>query len=370
MNTDQPAAALSNSIQPYVDRHELAGAVMFVADKGGMLAAEAIGWADLGERKPMTTESVFWVASQAKPITAVAIMMLVDEGKLSVTDPVEKYLPEFAGQMYIAKKEEGETLLRKPAHPITVEEILLHTSGLAFQTLIEKPTLDLFPLSTAVRSYSMTPLEFEPGTSILYSNAGYNTAARIVEVITGRLYEDFLDQRLFDPLGMRDTTFWPDAEQTARLAETYGADPGDGHLVKLPIEYLDYPLSDRAKRFPFPAGGLFSTARDLATFYRMMLNEGSLDGRSYLSPEAVREMTRRRTPESWDRAQGLGLEADGKSFGHGGAFGTHTGVDLASGLILGWLVQHASFPGNGAEARATFEKAALEKFGNVRPPRG
>jgi CubicO group peptidase (beta-lactamase class C family) len=296
-------------------------------------------------------------------MTAVAIMMLADEGRLSVHDPVEKYLPEFAGQRCIVKKEEEEWLLRKPSRPATIADLLLHTSGFPFKTLVEEPTLDLLPLAMAVRSYAMSPLDFEPGTSFQYSNAGFNTAGRIVEVITGKFFEQFLDERLFHPLGMEDTTFWPDAGQEERRAQSYRADTADGRLVKTRIDQLYHPLTDIAKRFPVPGGGLFSTAGDLARFYRMMLNGGTLDGRKYLSAEAVRELTRRHTPESWEQARGYGFVADGKWFGHGGAYGTHTMADPENGLILGWLVQQASFFGEGEKARGTFEKAAVERFG-------
>lgn len=353
---------LSGPIQPYIDRREIAGAVMFVADREGILAIDAIGWADTDARKPMMPGTLFWVASQTKPITAVALMMLADEGNLAVDDPVEKYLPEFSEIMVATKKEAGEVLLRRPARPMTVKDLLLHTSGLPFRSRVEAPTLDLLPLATAVHSYAMCPLEFEPGSAFLYSNASYNTAGRLIEVISGQQYEHFLDERLFQPLGMRDTTFWPDAKETSHLAESYTADPADGRLVKIPIDQLLYPLANGAKRHPMPAGGLFSTAHDLALFYRMMVNNGSLDGRTYLGPETVCEMTRRHTPENWEKGQGLGFVADGQSFGHGGAYGTNTKADLSSGLILGWLVQQALFHGEGAYARETFEAAALEKF--------
>lgn len=356
------SSPLSAAIQPYVDQSKIPGAVMFVADREGMLAVEPIGWADIEARKPMRQGTLFWVASQTKPVTAVAIMMLVDEGKLNLNDLVEKFIPQFAGLMYVAKKDDTEVLLRKPSSPITVKDTLLHTSGLPFKTAVEEPTLDLLPLETTVRSYTMAQLEFDPGTSILYSNAGFNTAGRIVELLSGMPYERFLDERIFRPLGMHDTTFWPDAEQTGNLAQSYSADPTDGHLVKFNIEQLRYPLSDTRNRFPMPAGGLFSTARDLAIFYRMMLNGGALDGRVYLTPESVRELTRRHTPESWDRAQGVGFMADGKTFSHGGAYGTHTLAHLETGLITGWLTQQSGFFGEAAGSREVFEKLALDIF--------
>jgi len=144
-----PATILSASIQPYVDRKEIAGAVMFVANAKGVLAAEAVGWADLAAKRPMTTDSLFWIASQTKPFTAVALMMLVEEKRLSVDDPVSKYLPEFAGQMFAARRSAGEVLLRTPARAVTIKDLLLHISGLPFRTLIEEPTIDLEPLWAA-----------------------------------------------------------------------------------------------------------------------------------------------------------------------------------------------------------------------------
>jgi CubicO group peptidase (beta-lactamase class C family) len=129
-------------------------------------------------KKPMQSDSLFWIASQSKPITAAVVMILVDEGKVRLDDPVEKYLPEFRGQMVVAEKDGEHVLLRRPKHPITVRNVLSHTSGLPFKSGIEEPTLDLYPLAARVRSYAMTPLDFEPDSKYQYSNEGINTAAR------------------------------------------------------------------------------------------------------------------------------------------------------------------------------------------------
>ncbi len=218
-----PVGRLAAALQPFVDNHLLAGAVVMVATTDKLLDVEAVGYADLAARKPMRTDCLFWIASQSKPIAAAAVMMLVDESpvngyRLKLDDPVEKYLPEFAGQMVAAERDKEHVLLRKPHRPISVRDVLSHTSGLPFSTPIEKPTLDLFPLACRVRSYAMTPLDFEPGSKNQYSNAGVNTAARIVEVVGKLPYERFLDERLFKPLGMKDTTFPPDE----RAASTAG----------------------------------------------------------------------------------------------------------------------------------------------------
>lgn len=359
--------ALAASVQPFIHRHELAGAVMLVADKDRVLAVQAAGWADIDARRPMRTDSIFWIASQSKCITAAAVMMLADEGKLKVTDPVEKYLPEFKGQMVVAEKDAAGVLLRRPKHPVTIRNVLSHTSGLPFRSALEVPTLDGLPLRVCAGSYAMTPLDFEPDSRYRYSNAGINTAGRIVEVLAGVPFEEFLARRLFGPLGMKDTTFWPSRAQAARIATSYKPGPGGKALAATTIGQLRYPLTDRRRRFPMPAGGLFSTANDVARFYRMLLSGGKLDGRRYLSESAVRQMTRRQTPAGLKQSYGFGLAVGDDFFGHGGAYSTNTTADTGRGLILVWLVQHAGFPGKGGQAQGAFRKAAIEAFA---PPAG
>src|SRR5579872_2625485 len=187
-----PAAAL----QPYIDRHVLAGAVTLVATKDKVLSQEAVGFMDVKAGTPMRPDALFWIASQSKPITATAVMMLVDEGKIALDDPVEKYLPEFKGQMVVAESDANHVLLHKPVHPITVRNVLSHTSGMKFSSPMEQPTLDGLTLKDAVRSYAILPLQFEPDSKYQYSNAGINTAARILEVRSGMKYEEFLQKRL------------------------------------------------------------------------------------------------------------------------------------------------------------------------------
>lgn len=358
--TPKSSAAVLN---PFVERHELAGAVALVADKDKVLSVETVGFADIAAGKPMKADSVFWIASQSKGITAAAVMMLVDEGRISLDDPVEKHLPEFRGQMVIAEKDDKHVLLRKPSHPITIREVLSHVSGLPFRSAIEEPTLDALPLAAAVRSYAMTPLQTEPGTHYQYSNAGINTAARIIEVVTGKKYEDFMDERLFKPLGMKDTTFWPNEEQIARLAKSYRPNATKDGLDEFPFGQLLSPLHDRARRFPMPAGGLFSTAQDTALFCQMLLNRGELNGRRYLSEAAFKELTTRQTPKSIKNSYGLGLAVGPDWFGHGGAHATNMEIRPTKGLVMIWMVQHGGFPGEGGKAQGVFKNWAMERFG-------
>jgi CubicO group peptidase (beta-lactamase class C family) len=287
---------------------------------------------------------------------------MVDEGKVKLTDPVEKYLPEFRGLMFVAERDADHVLLRRPRQPITVRQVLCHTSGLPFATPMEQPTLDRLSLADRVRSYAMGPLEFAPDSQYRYSNAGINTAGRIVEVVSGMSFEAFLDKRLFGPLGMKDTTFWPSAAQAGRIAKSYRPGKGGRGLVETTITQLSYPLTDRAKRASMPAGGLFSTARDVARFYQMLLNGGQWDGRQVLSASSVKEMTRRQTPANLKASYGLGLSVGRDWFGHGGAYSTNTSADTGRGLVFVWLVQHAGFPGQGGKSQGAFKAAALEAF--------
>lgn len=359
--------SLVETIQPFVDRGELAGAVALVADRDGVLTVEAAGFADLANDRPMTTDSLFWIASQSKPMTAVAVMMLVDEGKISLDDPVHKYLPEFRGQMLIAEETPDRVVLKKPARPVTIRDTLCHVAGMPFQSPIEVPTLDGLPLAAAVRSYAVTPLLTEPGTAYRYSNAGINTAARVLEVVSDLPYETFMQQRLFDPLGMKDTTFWPSGVQLERLAKSYRPNEAKDGLVETPISQLFYPLDERSKRFPMPAGGLFSTAGDTALFCRMMLRRGELNGKRLISESAWAELTRRQTPPTVKDSYGLGFKVEPEHFGHGGAHATGMEIRPEPGLALVWMVQQTGgFPGEGAKAQTAFKTHALERYAGRR----
>ncbi|MDB5336042.1 MAG: estB 3 [Planctomycetaceae bacterium] len=361
----QAKTTLTAAVQPFVEREELAGAVMLVADREKVLAVEVAGSADVAGKKPMQADSIFWIASQSKPITAAALMILVDEGKVNLNDPVDKYLPEFRGQMFVAEKDDNHKLLRKPTHVPTIRNLLSHTSGMPFKSAIEEPTLDALPLSVRVRTYAMTPLDFDPDTKYQYSNAGINTAARVIEVVTNTPFEKFLDERLVKPLGMKDTTFSPSAEQVARIAKSYKPGKGNVGLEETTIGQLHYPLTDHAERFPMPAGGLFSTAHDVAHFYQMLLNGGQFAGKRILSEAAVKELTTRQTPPGVKESYGLGFSVSSDSFGHGGAFSTNSTADTKRGLIFVWLVQHAGFPGEGGKSQDAFRKTANEAFAPV-----
>ena len=357
-----PARGVAAVLQPLVDSHSLAGAVTLVADKDKVLDLDAIGFADVDAKRPMRTDSLFWIASQSKPITATALMILVDEGKVKLDDPVSKYLPEFGDIWVATERDNDHMVLKRPRHPINVREILSHTSGLPFASRVENPTLDGRPLREAVVSYAMTPLQSEPGAKYQYSNAGINSAGRIIEVVSGMPYEKFLDERLFGPLGMKDTTFWPNAEQLTRIAEAYKPNASKDGLEKTTISQLTYPL-DGPNRYPMPAGGLFSTASDVGRFCRMLLNGGTLDGKRYLSEDAVNQMATKQTGDEVKDQYGLGWAVGGDGFGHGGALATDMAIDRKRGLVTVYLIQAAGFPGEGGQGVGRFKNAAMERFG-------
>ena len=370
---------VTSSLKSYVDRGVLAGAVTLVSSRNEVLGLESVGYSDVAAKTPMTTDALFWIASMSKPMTATALMMLVDAGKVKLDDPVERYLPEFVGQMVIAKKTADRLVLRKPRHPITVREILSHTSGLVDRSPLERE-LDMLSLREGVISYAKAPLQFEPGSGYQYCNPGINTAGRLIEVVSGMPYEEFMQKRLFGPLGMKDTTFWPSDEQVKRLAKSYkpGAD-GKG-LEEIKITQLTYPLSDRT-RHPYPAGGLFSTAADVAIFCRMILNGGVHDGTRLLSEKSVREMTSTQTGNLLDRGKGengygLGWSTSRKSAGdsgpvipgpcwHGGAYATDMAIDPGKELITVFMVQHAGYPGvDSGKVLGDFKRTVIEAFGS------
>lgn len=351
-------SGFASKIQPFVDGGIISGAVAAVFSKSSRVTLETIGYANIQQRRPMQRDTLFWIASQTKPITCAGFMMLVDAGKADIDDPVEKYLPEFESCWVAVECDDRHMLLKKPASAIKIRHILSHTAGLPFSSRIEYPTLDMLPLATRVRSYTMAPLLFSPCDGYNYSNAGTNTVARIIEVVTGQSYASYIRQRLLEPLGMADTTFWPNDEQLSRLAAAYRYNLETRCLEETQIGQLHYPLNDPARQ-PMPAGGLFSTVENVARFYQMMAGGGVFEGRRFLSEEAVRMATSKQTGDKLDAKYGFGFSTGESTFGHGGAFGTSTYYDRKRQIIKLWMVQVEDNPaGRGEEINAAFNAAA------------
>jgi CubicO group peptidase (beta-lactamase class C family) len=355
-------ATISERLRPFIDDKEVAGAVTLVATPARIAHLDAIGKADIGAGKPMRHDTIFWIASMTKPITAAAVLMLQDEGRLSIDDPVEKYLPDFKSL---------RTAAGKPA-AVTIRHLLTHTSGMSeISSDVARGIKDLAEL---IPIYVAKPVQFEPGTKWVYCQSGINTAARVVEVVSGVLFDKFVERRLFGPLGMKDTTFYLAEDQLPRLAKSYRwTKPGELEATEVSILYGKAPTS--RDRFPAANGGLFSTATDYARFCQMLLNDGELEGRRYLKPESIKLMNTIQTGElktgftegnGWGlgccvvrEPQGLTSMLSPGTFGHGGAYGTQAWIDPAKKRIYILMVQRANFPNSDAsEVRRAFQEAA------------
>jgi CubicO group peptidase (beta-lactamase class C family) len=283
-------------------------------------------------------------------------MILQDAGQLSISDPVSKYIPAFKD----VRLESGQP----PAHEITIRDVLTHTSGLGGSQQTEGT------LEETVNALAQRRLSFEPGAKWQYS-PGLSVGGRIVEVVSGQAFEDFLAEKVFRPLAMQDTTFRPSAEQQERLARLYERSEA-GELRPGRHWLVDF----EGNRTPNPSGGLFSTAADMARFYQMILNGGELDGRRIVSAESVKEMTTIQTGaletgftpgNGWGlgwcvirEPQGVTRMLSSGTFGHGGAFGTQGWVDPQRELILVLLVQRTNLGNSDAsQLRDAFQELAV-----------
>ena len=372
---DEPALpGIGAAMQEMVAKNEIAGAVTVVVANDKVLHLESTGMADVAAKRAMTPDTLFWIASMTKPITGTAVLMLQDEGKLHVSDPVAKYLPEFAN----LKTPSGK------AANLTITQLLTHTSGLGeaggAAAQQARTLADLVPIWLAA------PMQYEPGAKWKYTQSGINAAARIVEVVSGQTFDAFLQQRLFDPLGMKDTTFYPTDAQRARLVTAYAKNKDTGVLEAVPPR-ADFGTRDRP---PQGNGGLFSTAPDYARFCQMLLAGGTLGGRRYLSADAMKFLS---TPQTGDLPtgffqndtfgqrgknygwgigtcvlrtphEGVAAMLSPGTFGHGGAWGTQAWIDPVRGVAYVMMVQRANFPSSDASVvRRAFQEAAAKALG-------
>jgi CubicO group peptidase (beta-lactamase class C family) len=365
--------AIGTAMEEMIANNEIAGAVTAVVSRDRILHLQATGLADVAAKRAMKPDALFWIASMTKPVTGAAVLMLQDDGKLSVSDPVAKYLPEFAGL---------KTPSGKPAN-LTITQILTHTSGLgeapAEEARQAKTLNDLVPLWLA------SPMQYEPGERWKYTQSGINAGARIVEVVSGMAFDAFVQKRVFDPLKMKDTTFYPTDAQRARLATAYARNQQTGTLDPVP------PRADFGTRGRPPQGngGLYSTAPDYLRFCQMLLGGGTFEGRRYLSAAAMAFLT---TPQTGDLPTGffqtdtygnrganygwgittsiLRTPHDGVAamlspgtYGHGGAWGTQAWIDPVKGVAYILMVQRSNFPNSDASGvRRAFQEAVAKSL--------
>jgi CubicO group peptidase (beta-lactamase class C family) len=325
----------------------------------------------------MRTDAIFRLASMSKPITAVAVLMLIEEGHVRLADPVSRFIPEFAGLTKVAVPqaggEDGAYDLVTATREVTVHDLLTHGSGLVSGGLGAGAANEIAPrtprdtLATYIPKLADVPLDFQPGTRWRYSGlAGFDVLSRIVEVVSGQSYEDFLSDRLFDPLGMPDTGFYFEDEQTSRLPTMYRR-TGDG------LEALVRPLD---RTYFSGAGGLAASAEDYLQFAQMLLNGGELADRRYLGPRTIEHMRANHTGDMVNgqfgrppRGMGFGLSvqvvedpvASGLAvsegaYGWAGGTGVSFWIEPAEDLVSIYFVQG----GSGGALRGAFENAVRQ----------
>tara|TARA_R110002049_G_scaffold27321_4_gene94502 strand:+ start:49490 stop:50710 length:1221 start_codon:yes stop_codon:yes gene_type:complete len=347
---------VNQAMQRFVAEHKIAGAVTLVARDGEVVHHGAVGLANIESDKPMKPFTLFSIASMTKPVTATAVMILQEEGKLNVQDKVSKYIPAFAN----LKLSDGSV----PKREITIFDCLTHTSGLAGSQIFDGS------LQEAVDSLATRPLAFEPGTQWKYS-PGLNVAGRIIEIVSGQPLQDFMQDRIFDPLKMSNTTFFPDAKQMRRIATIYQPSEDSQSLVPA----VNHIAAPGAVKGPNPSGGLVSSARDMFRFYQMVLNGGKFRNQRILSTESVHKMT---SPQTGHLETGFtpgncwglgwcilrqpqdvtGMLSEG-TFGHGGAFGTQGWVDPETKTIYVLMIQRTKMGNSdGSDVRKAFQQAA------------
>jgi CubicO group peptidase (beta-lactamase class C family) len=363
--------------QAEIDAGALTGAVVAIARNDKIAYLEAIGTQDREKRIPMKTDAIFWIASMTKPVTSVAVMLLVDEGKLDLTAPVYRYLPDLKDMQVGVEEVEAATgksalALEPPKRPMTVRDLLQHTSGLVYPHEGNAGIHKLYnravfrrdaTLAEFVASLAKLPLAHHPGEVWEYS-WGVDVLARVVEVASGQPFDQFLESRIFTPLGMVDTGFYVPEAKLARLVDP----PPSGRPAI-------WDVTKPSKLFS-GGGGLVSTAHDYMRFCQMLLNGGELDGARILAPKTVQQMTTASLPREtrfaglvgafvgprWGTGWGLGFEVrtdpssfqPGRisSFAWGGVWGTRFWIDPAERLAVVQMIQIEPDDDNGRYRRA------------------
>ena len=355
VNAGQHDKQIAAAMQKMLDQNEVPGAVTLIATPTGITHLAALGFSSAAKTQKLEKRSIFWIASMTKPTIGVSILMLQDEGKLSIDDPLGKHIKEFAES------------------PVTLRHMLTHTSGLPEATPQQLATAT--KIADLVAFSANRPLLFTPGSQWRYCQSGINLLGRVVEVVSGQPLPDFLNQRLFTPLKMKDTTFYLSDKQIKRLVTPARLD--DGKLTDALNPVLQGKSPTDKNRYPAANGGLYSTAPDYARFARMLLRGGELDGKRYLSPKAFEQLTANQTGDlkagfipghAWGLTVGVVQVPQGQTamskpgtFGHGGAHGTQAWIDPKSGLVMILMVQRANFKNaDDSPVRAAFQQAASQ----------
>lgn len=328
------SANVHKTIQPLIDEGAIVGLVTLVGDKDNIITIDTFGYADIKTKQKMKNDTIFWIASQTKTMTAAALMTLVDAGKVNLDDAIEKYIPEFAN---LKVKESDKIVFAKSK--VTVRQALCHMAGFPYAAPSDYPLIDVRTLEESAILYAKNPIDRQPNEKFNYSNVGINIVGRIIEVASGMTYEKYMQEKILKPLEMSETTFIPTEEQFKRLAKVYDWNANEKKFEEADLYFFSKPLT-KTNRKPLPAGGYFSTAEDVYKFCKMLLNNGVYNGKRILSENSVKEMTTKQTPKNESTTYGLGLYLLGNGrYLHGGACGTQMGVDANNGKIYVYLIQ-------------------------------
>lgn len=367
---DSGTTFAQEALQQYVDSGRLPGAIS-VLYNNGIQETCCIGYADPRTKRPITMDDAFMQCSQTKGFCGVTIAKLVEEGKISLDDPVSKYLPEFSTLWVLDGKTDSTMTLHKAKNVLTVRMCLNHTGGFPFECSAKRKDVrgggwsGGAPIRQVASIAAESPIMFEPGTKALYSNTGIDIGAAVVETVTGMKWEKYLKETVLDPLGMKDTWFWPTDKQIENKIELFNIKEGQ------PSEWLEEnpweqrPYND-SHVFASAGAGLWSTANDQLKFYKMLMNLGVGDnGVRILKEETVKSILAVSTRPAGLGDYSLGLTApvvdsEGAWFGHGGAWGTNCVVNWHKKQLKLWVVQASSGKRFWGEAMA----AAAEKFFN------
>ena len=378
------AGVVGDVLKPYVENGQLPGAISIIYNNGAE-EIDCVGYADTRTKRPISLDDPFMQCSQTKGFCGVTIAKLVEEGKISLDDPVSKYLPEFK-TLWVDGGVKGDVkTLVKAKTALTVRMVLNHTGGFPFEICAKQGNIKGggwsggAPLRQTAAIAAACPLLFEPGTKVQYSNTGIDIGAAVVEVVTGKKWEDYLKETVLDPLGMKSTCFWPTDEQLARQIEMYECHQDAPATWMLQNNMEQRPYNGRHV-FASAGAGLWTTARDQVKFYKMLMNLGvGENGVRILKEETVKSILALSTRPQGKTADGkdfggysLGLTApvvDGENewFGHGGAWGTYCMVNWHKRQLKLWAVQLNGGPRPwdkaSADAADAFFKEKIDNSG-------
>lgn len=361
--SSQRLGLLDRVLREHVEQGKVAGLVAGVVRDGKLVYLEAMGWQNIELEQPMTTDSIFQIRSMSKPITAVAALQLIDEGKLALSDPVSRYIPSFKNlTVFVDPRNPDTSVTRQPDREPTIEDLLLNTAGLShrFSALYRNNNVRSRADSLAVLAdkVASVPLIGDPGEQWVYS-ISITVLGRIVEIVSGKPFDEYLREEVFGPLEMPDTGFYVPPLKQNRLALAYRIPDGVSRLAKLPV--MDVPITVNPP-LKEGAAGIVSTVPDYLRFLQALLNEGELDGQRVLKSDTVSAMTTNQIAEELmpfgtnpanpmlDRGWGYGLAVvtdaskseygvNNGEFGWSGSLGTFSWADPVTNTVAVIMLQ-------------------------------